>query len=213
VADTLLSAIAADAAIGGAEQIYVNDAGTDKKVTIDGIREYIAITEPSNASTAAQSPAASATTYLTGSMLTLAPGSKVKVKTIVRWRVYLSKTAAGTVAIAFVVKAGTAGTTADTSAATFTFTVGTAAIDAGYVDIVWVVVGPLTNACVSTGVAHMIHQLTTTGLVTTTSPAIVSAPTIVNFDATTATKIGLAITLGASYVVTVQAVDVSSENL
>lgn len=212
MADSTVAVMTADTLFDGTEEFYLNSGGVDRKGTPATMRDYVATTEPANASIASQSPAAGATTYLTDSVVSV-PATKVRIRTTVKWRVYLSKTAASATAIGFIAKVGTAGSVADTSACTWTFSVGTAAIDSGYVDIVFVVVGPLTSGCVSRGVAMMHHALTTTGLCATISPAIVSAPTVVNFDATTATKIGLAIVLGAAMVLTVQQLDVFTECL
>lgn len=187
-------------------------AGADGVAEAQQLREYIALKEPANANIAVQSVPAGATTYLTDSQVTLPGTSKVKIRTTVKWRVYISKGAVGAVALTPIVKVGVNGTTADTSACSFAFVAGTAVADVGYLDITWIVVGPLTNACVSRGAAMLHHQLATTGF-TTTNPAIVTAPTVVNFDATTATKIGLAFLTGAALVVSVNVLDVFTENL
>lgn len=188
------------------------NAGADGVAEAQQIREYIALKEPASANIAVQSVPAGATTYLTDSAVTLPGISKVKIRTTVKWRVFISKGAVGAVALTVLVKAGTLGTTGDVTACSFPFVAGTAVADVGYIDVTWIVVGPLTSACVSMGAAMLHHQLAATGF-TTTNPAINTAPTVTNFNATTATKIGLAFTTGAALVVSVNVLDVFTENL
>lgn len=191
----------------------VVDSGDNVKVTEFDRASGVPNANPANASVANQSPAASATTLLTGSLINI-PDSGVQVGTRFLWHVCMSKTAAGTVALQFLVKVGTAGTTSDGTVLNFTFpAVGTGVIDQGEVWIEFIVAGPLTSSCVPRGVMSFSHTLTTTGFVTTASWIRVLG-TATNFNATTAAlKAHLSIVTGASYVITVEQVSVETCNL
>jgi hypothetical protein len=173
-------------------------------------------TNPFNASIANQSPAASATTLLTDSVVSI-PDSGVQIRSRFLWHVVLTKTAAGTVAPVILVKVGTAGTTADGTVLTFTFpSVGTAVADTADIWIEFVVVGPLTSACVPRGTLCMTRTqgLTATGWLSAANAQNRITGTTANFNATTTgLKASLALTLGASYVVTVEQVCVETYNV
>src|SRR6185295_1063200 len=80
-----------------------NDAGTDLGILL-----------PMNQSTVGQTPAATVSTYVTGSNL-LVPSIKLQVGACFEWRMAITKTGAGTATSTFDVCVGTAGTTADTA--------------------------------------------------------------------------------------------------
>lgn len=190
------------------------DSGDNVRVTQ---YERAAQTQNSNPATAAianQSPAASATTLITDSVISVPP-SGVQIRSRFLWHVTMSKTNAGTVAVVLLVKMGTAGTTADGTILTFTFpSVGTAAADIADIWIEFVVVGPLTSSCVPRGILTMSRTLATTGWTTTAGPNNRIIGTAANFNATTANlKASLALTLGASYVVTIEQCTVETNNL
>ena len=213
-ATTLILPGKADIRTSPGDSCFVTvDAGDNVKVVSYERVDSPQLTNPMNSKVDGnQSPAASATTLLIGSVVDI-PNSRVRVKTVFRYSVFLSKTGAGTVAIQFLFKIGTAGTTADATVATFNWGVGTAAIDAGRFDFDITVIGPITSACVTKGEASLVHGLAATGLVTTGIHSRVGA-TIANFDATVANlKASLSIVLGASYVVTVTHVIADTLNL
>jgi hypothetical protein len=79
-----------------------------------------------NFSTAAQSPAAS-DVYVTNSNLLI--GGRLKVGTIFRWNIHMTKTAAGTATPAMIVRFGTAGAVGDTARCTLAGPAQTAAVD------------------------------------------------------------------------------------
>lgn len=85
-----------------------------------------------NASTAAQTGFA-ADTYVTGSNVTI--GGRVKAGTVIKWRLHMTKTAAGVATPTFVIRMGTAGTVADAAAVSFLTGAQTAAVDRGTLDI------------------------------------------------------------------------------
>jgi hypothetical protein len=169
---------------------------------------------PSNTSIANQSPPASATTLLTGSLVNI-PGSGAKIGSRFIWHAILSKTAAGTVAPVFLVKIGTNGTTADGTVLTFTFpAVGTGAIDEMEVWIEMQIVS-LGAAAVVRGQLWMTRRLMTgvTGWYSVAGALrIIGTPATFN-STVAALKAHLSLTLGASYVVTAETVSIETQNL
>lgn len=78
----------------------------------------------------------------------------------------MTKTAAGTATPIVIVRFGTAGTVADTAILTFTFAVGTAAVDTGMFEL-WAHWRTVGTAGVLVGVCKLEHALAATGLTTT----------------------------------------------
>lgn len=168
--------------------------------------------------TATQSVTAGTDTYLTGSTVTLpsyglsAPDSGLGNGTLVTWRVYLSKTAAGTAASTLTLRIGTAGTTADTSRCTaFGTGTPTAAADGGVITVTVYATGGGASATLNCSFT-LTHQLPTTGLANT---AIVqSYSSSGSFDSTpSGTKMGLSFNAGTGSTITIQKVESSVENL
>ena len=189
----------------------VVDSGDNVKVCSYLRASNVPDVNPASTSTAAQSPAAGATTYLTGSAITVPP-SKVKIGTIMRWRAIFTKTAAGTAASTFDIRVGTAGTTADTSRLSFAMPVGTAAVDTAYLEITVTVRGPLSASGVIAGMCIVTHNLATTGFINVNQ--VVLSVVSSAFDVTTANLIfGLSVTTGASVALTFQQVVAESANL
>lgn len=173
-------------------------------------------TYPMNASIATQSPAASATTYITNSDCAI-PDSHVRLRTRFVWHLMLAKTAAGTVAPSILVKIGTLGTTADATVLTFAFPgVGTAVADEADIWIDVVVTSVAQAATTIRGYMVINRRLGTTATgwlaVASTLNRVLGTPATFN-GLTASLKAGLAITLGASYVVTVELVTVESDNV
>ena len=156
-----------------------------------------------NYSVAQQAPAAATRTYITGSNLSFVAGS-LKIGTILRWVIDLTKDANGSATSTFDICFGTAGTTSDTARVSFTKPAGTAAADCGRVVIEAVVRGPLSASGVVAGHFTMTHNLAATGHaqipcvdVTTVSSA---------FNVLTPTNVGVCITSGAADVITIELV-------
>jgi len=103
-------------------------------------------------------------TYMSNSVLKLDGLGPPTVGRTYHWRFIISKTAAGTATPIFIVRTGTAGTTADTSRLTFTWGAGTAAVDRVEVemDVAFIAVGAGTSA-VLRGKANCTSNLTVTG--------------------------------------------------
>lgn len=89
-----------------------------------------------NTSVAAQTPA-TADTYILGSNMTI--GGRLKISSVMKWNISLSKTGAGTATTIFTVRFGTAGAIADTARCTLTGPAQSAAVDNADIEIYAVV--------------------------------------------------------------------------
>lgn len=146
-------------------------------------------------------------TYLTGSALGIA--TALKVGTVLRWRLYASKSSAGTATPQWNIRWGAGGTVTDTSRTAFNGLAQTAATDNGYIEIVGVV--RATGA--STVVQHtykMVHRLATTGM--QSGNVSVQQAISTGFDSTGAGfKVGISVNPGTSGVWTFQIIDAQAE--
>jgi hypothetical protein len=158
----------------------------------------------SNWSVADQQINAATSALLTGSLLTI-PVGKIQIGSIFKFKLHLSKTAAGTAANTFIVRLGTAGTISDAALITFTLPVGTAVIDTGEIEITITIRGPLTSSCIAQGALKLSHNLSTTGLANV--PNVCLKVTSGTFDPTVADlKMSVSCTTAASTVLTFQQV-------
>lgn len=210
MADTKVSALTAASAVADANEFGINESGVSKKVTALQLGAYIG-ESVRNASTSSQTISA-ATAYVVNSTLAI-PTGKLRLGSVLRWRLAVTKTAAGTTAgCAIIVKLGTLGTTSDTSVLTFTFGTPTAAADTAYFDIEVVCRGPLTASGVLAGIARMTHNLAATGFSTLPGEAISVVSSA--FDVTTASLIaGLTITTTTASAWTIVVVTAEAKNL
>lgn len=211
MADLKISQATADVTLTGTEELPMNNGGVSSKTTVEAIRAYTG-EGLGNQSTADQSPAAAATTYIIGSDVLVPSGRTVAVGTIFRWHGCVTKTAAGTAAKSMLVKVGTAGTTADATILTFSLPAGTAVADTGYFEInvtvrvVSATVGVIIGTCLFT------HNLATTGLIT--SNQVVLNVLSGSFNNTTnLLRYGLAFTAGTSEAWTFKQVFAAAKNL
>lgn len=182
---------------------------TKRLVTVDdaGFRRTHGLV---NFSTAAQSPAATTRTYLTGSNIAF-PAGALQVGSMFEWVISMTKTAAGTATSTFDIAFGTAGTTADTARVSFTKPVGTAAIDEGTVRICCIMRGPIGASGVAVGQFTLTHNGNTAGHATI---PVVDLNTVSGaFDVTTPTNIGICMNSGASDAITHQLVMAYAWNL
>lgn len=165
----------------------------------------------SNQSTAAQTPTAATRTVITGSTISV-PVAGLQVGSVFRWRLNMTKTAAGTATSTFDVAIGTAGTTADTAVLSFTKPAGTAAADEGWVEVDVVIRGPITASCIASGEFQLIHNLAATGHAQI--PCVVVNTVSSAFDSTVGLlKVSLCITSGASDAITIQQVTANAVGL
>lgn len=164
-----------------------------------------------NVSIAPQTINAAITAVLAGSQIVVPTGG-LRVGTVFRYKIHISKTAAGTAANAFAFQLGTLGTVGDADILSFALPVGTAAIDNGYIEIIITIRGPLGAACIASGTLCMSHNLSATGLATT--PCVVLNVTSGNFNSATAGLIAsLVCTTAAATVLTFQQVIAEVLNL
>jgi hypothetical protein len=210
MADTKISGLPAASAVVDANEIPINEAGTTKKVTALQMAAYIG-DSIQNASVADQAINAT-TAYVTNSNLAV-PVGKLRIKTILKWRIQVTKSAAGTTAgCAVLFKLGTGGVVGDATILTFTFGTPTGVADVGFIDVVVIIRGPLSASCIATGEAILTHGLAATGF--STLVVEVKQATSGTFDATTANLIaGIAITTTTASVWTVTGVVAEAKNL
>jgi hypothetical protein len=210
MADTKISALPAASAVADANEVPINEAGTTKKITALQLAAYMG-NKLNNASVADQAISAT-TAYVTNSNIPI-PTGLLRIKTVFRWRIIVTKTAAGvTAGCAVLVKLGTLGTTGDATILTFTFGTPTGAVDRAFIDVEVIIRGPLSASCIATGAARLSHDLAATGF--STLPGEVKQATSGVFNATTANLImGLTITTTALSVWTVTGVTAEANNL
>lgn len=109
-------------------------------------------------------------TYVTGSGINVA--GRQKAGTTIRWRIGVTKTNAGTAVPVFNLRAGTAGTTADTARFTPSgLTAQTGAVDSWFIDLEITIRSVSATGSIA-GVLKMEHKLTTTGFQTTATPQV-----------------------------------------
>ncbi len=210
MADAKISALTAAAAALATHEFPANEGGASRKVTGTQLLAMIGNTL-NNYSAADQTITAATTAYLDGSAITV-PAGNLRVGTVFRWTITLSKTAAGTAANTFNVRIGTAGTTADTSRVSFALPVGTAAIDVGTIDVMVTIRGPLSASGIAQGQLRMTHNLSATGL--STLPGVAINAISAAFDVTASGLIvGLSCTTAAATVLTFQQVVAEALNL
>ena len=160
-------------------------------------------------STAAQTGFA-ADTYLAGSALAL-PTGLIRAGTSLYWVFDVVKTAAGTAAPKVIIRFGINGSGSDVARVTFTFSIQTAAIDRGIIEV-WANFSFAGSVATLAGIAKLSHQLAVTGL-NTVQPAGMQtlAVTSGGFDSTVPSSfIGLSVNGGASAAWTVTAVQASA---
>lgn len=154
-----------------------------------------------NISQANQSPAAGALTQLTGSVMLLPPQA-IQIGTILRWRVYMNKTAAGTVASLCNIRIGTLGTSADANVMQFSRT-PTPVLDEAVVEIAYTItaIGASATGVGSYAAAH--SAAGTTGFQNTIN-ALVGTPTTFNSTSSGFLYASLSVTNGTAEVVSYQ---------
>lgn len=212
MADILLDTQAAPSTpAAGKGVIFLESGGKRATLKDDAGRTYTLTGGISNQNTS-DVVANAADTYLTGSNLTVPTGLVMQVGTTFKWRFFMTKTAAGTAAPIWVVRVGTAGTTADSARLTFTqVALQTAAADTGYVEITAVLRNVGATGVLAGGL-HMAHVLAATGF--STLDHNVMQVTSAGFDTTVAgTIVGVSVNPGASGVWTHQVVQAEMLNI
>lgn len=200
--------------LDGAELLLASDGGLDRSITTRMLASYIGDSVQNQYFGTAQAIGASTTAYLSGSDLTIPTGERVTNKTWARWKLQMHKTGAGTVACSFLVKWGTAGTTADATIATLTLPTQTGVIDEADFEIVvgFRSVGAGTSAVVVAEL-RMRHNLASTGWATIAT-VVLAAVTSSGFNSdVNLSKLGLAFTTGASYSITMTSMTAEAKNV
>jgi hypothetical protein len=159
---------------------------------------------------AADVVANAADTYLSDSAL--AAASVFRVGTVFRWRLVMTKTAAGVAAPVWIVRVGTAGTTADTAWLTFTgVSLQTAVVDTGEVLIEAILrVGGATG--ILAGFRVLRHNLAATGFASVATEMQQATSGSINFN-TANLIVGVSVNPGAAGVWTHQLVYAEALNL
>lgn len=169
---------------------------------VNAIGSMIAISRIGAVSVADQVVNAATLTLITGSVIPV-PAQGFSAGLSFRWKIGMTKSAAGIAARTFFVRIGTAGTIADTAVATFTnAAVGTAAIDQATMEVELTV---RTIGAAATAIAYctLFHNGNTVGFLTV--PLAVTPGTMATWNSTTAGQfVSLSVTTGASEVITVQ---------
>lgn len=154
-----------------------------------------------NGSTGTQTVGAASRTYLNGTALVI-PVSGLRVGTVLKWVLNITKDANGTATSTFDIAFGTTGTTTDTARVSFTKPAGTAAADVGQVTIT-AVVRSIGASGVVVGNFQLTHNLSATGHAQI--PCVVVNTISSGFDTTTAGMIvGICLTSGAADNITVE---------
>jgi hypothetical protein len=159
MADILLDNQTVPSAPGaGTSVLYVDS--TSKMVTLRNDVKPVSVGEVRNASTSTQAYT-TAEIYLAGSALTV-PSHLMQTGATFRWTVVLTKTA-GTGALVWIIRVGTAGTTADTARVTFTqASAPTSVTDTAFVDVVAVLRNTGAAGVLAAGL-RLNHVLAITG--------------------------------------------------
>lgn len=149
-----------------------------------------------NAAVAAQGAGFASDTYVTNSNI-LIPSFGVQAKTVFRWIISASKTAAGTATPIYSVRIGANATAADTARLQLTGPAQTAATDVGLLELV-VTVRSVSASGVIQGTARWSHQNTATGFANNVNGAVEGTSSSFDNSALGGSYIGLSIDGGAS---------------
>lgn len=142
-------------------------------------------------------------TYLTGSDLPFSGNNKIG--TIIKWKLFATKTAAGTAVPAYNVRFGTGATVTDVARIATTGVAQTAATDVAEIDIVAVIRATGATTVAAAGI-NLMHSNGVSGFKNDEGNNITQG-TSTAFDSTPAsTKVGLSVNPGASGVWTFQVI-------
>lgn len=210
MADTKISALTAVAAAVSTHEIPTNESGATKKVTVDQIRAYVGEGLTNNC--VSDQSINATTAYVTNSNIAV-PAAKLRIGTVLRWSLVITKSAAGTTAgCAVLVKLGTAGSNADATVNTLTFGTPTGVADTARIVVEAVIRGPLSASGIIQASATMTHNLSATGF--STLPAECVQSTSGSVDVTVASLIaGLSITTTTASVWTIKSCVAEAINL
>jgi len=167
-----------------------------------------------NFSTVAQSFVGTIGTYIVGSKFSVSP-EFLSLTAVFKWRISLTKTAAGSGASTFALRLGPFGTISDISIVSVTKQSGTAAIDEAWIDLFAVqrLIPPGTQQTRAFSFAlRLVHNLNTTGHATV--PFLSAQTTSAVFNEVLVNQIiGLSFTQGPSDATTMQMVQSEAYNV
>lgn len=200
MADILLDEQSSPAAPSAGTGVLYLDSTSKELVDYDGTGKIKTVRTLNNANTG-DVAINSVDTYITGSNITVPPGL-VRAGTCFTWWFAMSKTGAGVATPIWVVRVGTAGTTADTARLTFTGVAQTGVIDNGCA-MIQVIIRSIGAAGVAEGFYRLDHLLAATGFAT--SQTDVKQVTSGAYDTTVQASIyGVSVNSGAVGVWTIQ---------
>ena len=210
MADTKISALTAVSAMQDATELPVNEAGTTKKVSGTLLKAYFG--DSLRCASVTDQTISATTAYVTDSNMAV-PVGKVRIRTVWRWRISVTKSAAGTTAgCAVLVKLGTNGSNADATVLTLTFGTPTGVVDNAVIEVEVVSRGPLSASGILQGWARLTHNLSATGF--STLPCEVVVATSGSVDLTVANLIaGLSITTSTASAWTIKSIVGEAEAL
>lgn len=217
-----------DPGVGGISNMGVNNAGAT--LTAPSGPNYLTLMQMANGSPAPNIELGSlmqwdangaaplglrnsstAATLYTAAALTLIPGSNIllpptgfQIGTLFRWKVPISKTAAGVAGRVLSIRVGTTGTTADAIVQTWAAGTATAAIDAGWMDVTYEITA-IGASATGVGIMQLHHAgaaTPLTGLDTRSDPIVIGTPSTFNSVVSTFLQISLSLTTGAAAVET-----------
>lgn len=151
-----------------------------------------------------------ADTYLPSTALII--GGRVKAGTVLRWKLFATKTAAGVATPTFTVRFGTAGTIADTARLQFTGVAQTAATDTMFVELE-VIIRSVSILGVVQASFNMHHFNTTTGVANKAQEQIFNGLSAAFNNTASALTVGLSVNPGAAGVWTYQHIAAEAFNL
>lgn len=196
MADILLDEQSAPATpASGTGALFIDSVSSIPGFINDGGRKGLMAGSSFNASIAAQSGFA-ADTYLTDSDL-LIPSFGFQARTMFRWRISVSKTAAGVATPIFTVRIGAARTVSDTSRLVLTGPAQTAAADVGVYDVL-LVVRNVGASGVLQGTLLLSHNGAAVGLASNDASAVEGTSAGFDNAALMGQYISLSINAGAS---------------
>lgn len=132
MADSKVSSLTATTSIADTDVQYIVHSSASNSVTMQSQYSYIASRIALYASSMTSvSPTAATDTYVAGSRIVLPTAAHLQVGSIYRCHIFVSKTATGTTAPVITLRAGTAGTTSDTSIAAPTLSTETNTANTG----------------------------------------------------------------------------------
>lgn len=210
MADLLLDAQGVPASPAAGKLVIYPDSGTNQLTTRDPNKRCLSLDGVIRNWSTADVVANAADTYLAGSALVV-PQHLLQAGATFKWRLAMTKTAAGVATPTWTVRVGTAGTVADAARILFTGPAQTAAVDAGAVEIN-VILRNIGAAGVLAGVLELAHNLAITGFATSQTPVLQVSSA--GFDTTVAGLIvGLSCNPGAAGVWTHQVIAAEMANM